>query len=98
MYSIRFQLICDDIYGVLFVQGHPRLVKALANTFSPLMSHDIDAMNEVIITVGAYGSLFCAVQGLVNPGDEVRDPTPHESVHHHALSQLFVYTITFTLV
>ena len=72
MYSIRFQLICDDIYGVLFVQGHPRLVKALANTFSPLMSHDIDAMNEVLITVGAYGSLFCAVQGLVNPGDEVQ--------------------------
>ncbi|XP_064645839.1 kynurenine aminotransferase-like isoform X2 [Lineus longissimus] len=50
--------------------GHPRLVNALAKTFSHLMDRKIDAMNEVLVTVGAYGSLFCAVQGLINPGDE----------------------------
>jgi kynurenine--oxoglutarate transaminase/cysteine-S-conjugate beta-lyase/glutamine--phenylpyruvate transaminase len=34
------------------------------------MDRNIDAMTEVLVTVGAYGSLFCAVQGLINPGDE----------------------------
>ena len=28
-------------------------------------------MDEVLITVGAYGALYSAVQGLINPGDEV---------------------------
>ncbi|CAD5113751.1 DgyrCDS2916 [Dimorphilus gyrociliatus] len=51
--------------------GHPRLVKALADLYSPLMNHPIDPMNEILISVGAYGGLFCAVQGLINPGDEV---------------------------
>jgi kynurenine--oxoglutarate transaminase/cysteine-S-conjugate beta-lyase/glutamine--phenylpyruvate transaminase len=32
----------------------------------------INANTEIVINVGAYGSLFCAVQGLINPGDEVR--------------------------
>ncbi|XP_074647158.1 kynurenine--oxoglutarate transaminase 3-like isoform X2 [Tubulanus polymorphus] len=51
--------------------GHPRLVNALANTFSPIMKREIDPMNEIIITVGAFGSLYYTIQGLVNPGDEV---------------------------
>jgi aspartate/methionine/tyrosine aminotransferase len=55
--------------GVL--QGHPRLVKALSDTFSPMYGRTIDPNEEVLISVGAYGALFSAVQGLVNPGDEV---------------------------
>lgn len=31
----------------------------------------VDAMNEVLITVGAYLGLFYAIQGFVNSGDEV---------------------------
>ena len=46
-------------------------MNALSNTFSPLLNHKIDVQTEVLVTVGAYGSLFCAVQGLINPGDEV---------------------------
>ncbi|CAH1786885.1 unnamed protein product [Owenia fusiformis] len=51
--------------------GHPRLVNALAKTFSPMYGREIDPMTETCVTVGAYGSLYAAIQGLVNPGDEV---------------------------
>ena len=46
-------------------------MKALSETYSPLFGRNIDWDEEILCTVGAYGSLFCAVQGLVNPGDEV---------------------------
>lgn len=51
--------------------GHLRLVKALAKLYSILHGHSIDPLNEVLVSVGAYGSLFYAIQGLVHPGDEV---------------------------
>ena len=53
------------------LQGHPRLVNALAKLYSPILGRDLDPMEEVVVTVGAYGSLFCTVQGFINPGDEV---------------------------
>lgn len=51
--------------------GHPRLVNVLAKLYGPIMDHEINPMTEITTSVGAYGVLFCAVQGLVNPGDEV---------------------------
>lgn len=51
--------------------GHPRLVNILAKLYGPLIGRTIDPMNNITISVGAYGILFCAVQGLINPGDEV---------------------------
>ncbi|KAL8609588.1 hypothetical protein ACOMHN_023724 [Nucella lapillus] len=51
--------------------GHLRLVKALSSVYSPLLKRDVDPLAEVLVSVGAYGALFCIIQGLVNPGDEV---------------------------
>jgi len=56
----------------VYLQGHPRLVKALSDTYSPLFGRNIDMNEEILCTFGAYGSLFCAMQSLINPGDEVR--------------------------
>ncbi|CAN7993570.1 unnamed protein product [Ixodes hexagonus] len=51
--------------------GHPRLVNALAQMYSRLIGREIDAEEEVVITVGAQQALYCAIFGLVNPGEEV---------------------------
>ncbi|VDK53664.1 unnamed protein product [Anisakis simplex] len=51
--------------------GHPRLVKALANLYSKLLNVDVNAQNDVLVTVGAYLSLYYAFTGWINRGDEV---------------------------
>lgn len=55
----------------LLVKGHPRLVNALSKLYSQLIGRQIDAKSEILVTVGAYEALYCALMGLVNPGDEV---------------------------
>lgn len=51
--------------------GHPHLVKNLAKVFSGIMGHEINPLEDVLVTVGAYQALFCAFQALVDEGDEV---------------------------
>jgi len=53
--------------------GHPRLVNALSRLYSKLLDNDytIDPFSEILVTNGAYGALFTAIMGHVNPGDEV---------------------------
>lgn len=53
------------------LQGHPPLVKIIAKIFGRILGHEIDAMEEVLITMGAYQAVFCAIQALVYEGDEV---------------------------
>ena len=51
--------------------GHPNLVRALAGRYSIHMSREIDAMNEVAVTIGASQALYLSLQTLIKPGDEV---------------------------
>ncbi|KAB7497019.1 Kynurenine--oxoglutarate transaminase 3, partial [Armadillidium nasatum] len=76
--SIRKALAecCTDDQNVLFNQytrgfGHPRLVTALSKLYSQILKREIDPLQEVFVTAGAYEALFVTINGLVNPGDEV---------------------------
>ncbi|XP_071822044.1 kynurenine aminotransferase-like isoform X3 [Apostichopus japonicus] len=51
--------------------GHPRLVKIVSEMYGEYFNRKIDPMTEVLVSVGAYGSLYYALMSHVNPGDEV---------------------------
>jgi DNA-binding transcriptional MocR family regulator len=48
--------------------GHPNLVNQLARRYSTHMNREIDAMNEVSITVGASQALYLSLQSLIAIG------------------------------
>lgn len=44
--------------------------KAIADFHKPTYGH-IDHENEILIVAGSVEGLFCAILGIVNPGEEV---------------------------
>jgi kynurenine--oxoglutarate transaminase/cysteine-S-conjugate beta-lyase/glutamine--phenylpyruvate transaminase len=53
------------------------LVEALAKMYGILINREINPMTEVLVTVGAYGSLFAIFMSMIGPGDEVVLIEPH---------------------
>lgn len=52
-------------------QGLPRLRNVLSSLYSRLMNRQLNPETELLITCGAYESLYCAITSLVGSGDEV---------------------------
>ncbi|EFO21942.1 kynurenine-oxoglutarate transaminase [Loa loa] len=51
--------------------GHPRLTNALSRLYSSTLGVNVDAQQNVLVTVGAYLSLYYSFMGWLNDGDEV---------------------------
>jgi len=45
-------------------------VRALSKLYSKLNDREIDPMKEILVTVGAYEALYCAIQSNIEKGDE----------------------------
>lgn len=52
-------------------QGHPRLVRAIADVYRRLYGIDRDPMSEVGVFSGCTEALMSSMLGLLDPGDEV---------------------------
>lgn len=46
-------------------------MKILAKFFSRIVGREIDPMEDILVSVGAYQALFCTFQALIDEGDEV---------------------------
>ncbi|CAB3410111.1 unnamed protein product [Caenorhabditis bovis] len=51
--------------------GHPLLVSILAKMYSDLYGVNVNANDEILVTVGAYLALYYSFLGWINKGDEV---------------------------
>ena len=55
----------------IIFQGHPRLVKILAEINSPILGVEIDPLTNILVTFGAQHALYCAVRNILTSNDEV---------------------------
>jgi len=61
--------------GYSAILGYPRVRQAIAARFQRRTGHPCSAEN-VVVTPGAQGGVYCALQCLAGPGDEVIVPEP----------------------
>jgi aspartate/methionine/tyrosine aminotransferase len=50
--------------------GHLPLTAVLAEEYSQQLSREINPETEIVVATGVTNVLYCALQGLINPGDE----------------------------
>uniref|UniRef100_T1P7L4 Aminotransferase class 1 and 2 n=1 Tax=Musca domestica TaxID=7370 RepID=T1P7L4_MUSDO len=62
--------------------GHMRLVQAIGKLYSKLLQREINPLNEVLVTSGAYEALYSAIMGHVDVGDEVIIIEPFFDCYH----------------
>lgn len=51
--------------------GHIRLVHAISTLYSKLLNREINPLQDILVTCGAYEALYVTIQGHVETGDEV---------------------------
>ncbi|KAK3320649.1 pyridoxal phosphate-dependent transferase [Cercophora scortea] len=52
-------------------RGRPRLLKALADAYSPLWGRQLNWQTEITVTTGANEGMLSAFMAFIEPGDEV---------------------------
>ncbi|CAP70523.1 uncharacterized protein PODANS_3_5900 [Podospora anserina S mat+] len=52
-------------------KGRPRLLKALADAYSPFWGRQLDPNTEITVTTGANEGMLSAFMAFIEPGDEV---------------------------
>lgn len=60
----------NSMYQYTRSAGHLRLVEAIGKTYSRFMNRNIDPINEILITIGADGSIFNAFSSFLEENDE----------------------------
>ncbi|MGI9204271.1 MAG: pyridoxal phosphate-dependent aminotransferase [Woeseiaceae bacterium] len=65
--------------------GTGSLRRALAQKYQRRAGLDVDAENNVVVTAGATGALYCCCLALLEPGDEVILFEPYYSYHESTL-------------
>lgn len=70
------QAMLDGHTGYTPTLGILPLREAVADALRETRGFDVDPREEVLITPGAKHALFCAMEALTDPGDEVLVPNP----------------------